>query len=220
MDERYLPLLIISLAIFVIALLFFGLFPLFQRLYVKKNFIEAYGKTIYNIALKEDYYLINTLLLERADGTRISIDHFLAGNKYLYIIKDKFFDGAITGEFIDPTWLLYQKKGKAIKKRKFDNPLLMNKARIEKMLQITNLDPSLIISIVLINDDAIIDKPLIHKDYDGVSFLVKRRDLKKVIRKIENRDISALNEKELKHIVHDIAKLNANKDGRIKDNKK
>ena len=209
-DERYLFLFIISLSIFVLALLFFTLFPIFRKLYIKKNFLSYYGKTVYNIALKEDYYLINKLVLSRADGTAIHIDHFLAGNKFLYVIKDKYYDGAIMGAREDKTWILLTKDHKGRRKSKFDNQLLLNDARIQKLIQITNIDPTYLINIVLINDDAIIDTPLELKNYEGNSFIIKRKQLRKLIKKIEKRDISPLNPTELKHIVKDINALNAN----------
>ena len=45
----------------------------------------------------------------------------------------------------------------------------------------------LIISIVLINDDAIIDDSLKTKDYSGSEYLIKRKDLPKLIKTIEKR---------------------------------
>lgn len=209
-----LPYFITSASILILSAIFFLIYPLIYRHNQKKNYISVYGKSIYKFVYKEDYYLINRLILSHADGTSIHIDHFLAGNKFIYIIKDKYFDGAILGNYHDSTWIYGTKKHGKVRKQKIDNPLLLNQGRIRLLKQITNIDDSMLISVVLVNNDAIIDDSLKKEGYEGNEFIIKRRELPKLVKAIENRKVADLNSFELKNIVLDIANLNENKERR------
>lgn len=211
-DFEILPYFITSTSILILSAIFFLIYPIIYRYNLKKNFIATYGKSIYKFVYKEDYYLINRLILSHADGTHIHVDHFLAGNKYVYVIKDKYFDGAVMGNYNDQTWIFATKKHKKVRKQKIDNPILLNRVRIHLLEQITHIDESMIISVILINDDAIIDDSLKRKNFEGNEFLIKRRELPKLVKTIEGREVADLNSFELKTIVHDIANLNENRE--------
>lgn len=201
--------LFILLAILlVVAILFVIFFPKMYKKYLRKNYVSIYGKQVYKIALKQDYYLINRLLLKGNDETSIDIDHFLCGNKYIYVIKDYYFEGGLSAKEYDRAWVYYHKSGKVETKEKIDNPILLNKERVKLLCKITDLDPSLIISVVLINNDCQFSK------FEGDSkkdFLVTRANLKRFIKSFENRDIPNIKDSQLQIAVKDIAKLNERK---------
>ena len=201
--------LFISLAVLLVAiLLFIIIYPKAHRKNLRKNYISIYGKQIYKLALHEDYYLINRLLLKTSDGRSIDIDHFLCGNKFIYVIKDYYFEGGLSAKEFDRAWIYYKKEGKKQIKQKIDNPLLLNQERTNLLCKITDLDPSFIISIVLINNDCQFSK------FEGESknnFIVTRSNFKKFIKAFENKDVANIKDSQLSIAVNDIAKLNERK---------
>ena len=61
------------------------------------------------INLDNDYFLLNDLLLNLS-GEYFHIDHVLGGEKYIYVITDKFYEGAIVPSTHDPSWTYYTMK--------------------------------------------------------------------------------------------------------------
>ena len=109
----------IALAVvLVLLIIFFVIYPFIRRAYIKKHFIEVFGKKIYKIALHDDFYLINRLLLKTMDGTSIDIDHLLCGNKYIYVIHDEYFKGELYARIQDRTWIKSYKVKKEIQRKK------------------------------------------------------------------------------------------------------
>jgi len=110
----------IILALLLIALI---LFPFIKRHYEFKNFNEIYFKRINRIALDHDYLLINNLVLRDHNGVICRIDHILFCEKYIYVIKDRYYRGGISGNYNDNIWFFYGKKGI---KEEFENPMHIN----------------------------------------------------------------------------------------------
>lgn len=192
----------------VLSVLFVIFFPKIRKKNLRNNYVSIYGKQIYKLALEQDYYLINKLLLKTHEGTSIDIDHFLCGNKYIYVIKDYYFDGGLSADENDRAWIYYHKVGKKNVKELIDNPLLLNQKRVNILSKITGLDSSLIISVVLINSDCQINK-FVGKSKNN--FLVTRSNFKKFIKSFENKNIAKINDSQLSIAVNDIAKLNERK---------
>jgi len=195
--------IIVSLAILIILLiLFFLLFPIIKRRHNFKNFREIYYKKIRKVADLKDYYLINNLTLRNNDQIICRIDHILFGDKFIYVIKDRYYRGAIVGDKSDLTWLFFNKHGE---KSEMDNPMLMNKKRIEKLSLMTQIDSSFFVSIVIINDDCVVKN--MNNLNEENSFIVASSKINKLIKVIENRDIKKMDENQLKYAVMDISKL-------------
>ena len=133
--------------------LFLIVFPFIRRHYVFKNFQKIYYKKIRQIADINDYYLINNLVIKNNNQLVCRIDHVLFGDKYIYVIKDRYYRGAISGNKEDAIWIFYSNDGK---KFEMENPMQVNEKRLEKLSLITQIDPSFFISIVLINDNCAI----------------------------------------------------------------
>lgn len=189
----------IILALLLIALI---LFPFIKRHYEFKNFNEIYFKRINRIALDHDYLLINNLVLRDHNGVICRIDHILFCEKYIYVIKDRYYRGGISGNYNDNIWFFYGKKGI---KEEFENPMHINEKRIEKLANITHFDKSYFVSIVLINDNAIVKnlKGMNSKD----SFIIPYSKLKKLIKTIESKDVAPIDQKGLEKAVLEIAAL-------------
>ncbi|MCD8203519.1 MAG: hypothetical protein LUB56_00065, partial [Coprobacillus sp.] len=60
-------------------------FPL-KNVYCKNNYIKLYYKKVYKIALMNDYLLINNFGFKDDNDDVHTIDHFLFGDKFVYLI--------------------------------------------------------------------------------------------------------------------------------------
>lgn len=181
--------------------LFLLFFPVVKRIIFFRHFNYFYGKKIYRIALDYDFFLINDFILRPDDDKTIHIDHILFGDKYIYCIKDRFYRGAIEGNEMDKSWFFYPKM---FEKRYIDNPLLKNKERVKRFSYATNIDPKLLVSIVVVNDDCLLF-PFDVKEKD--SFLVPLSKLNRLIKNIEKRDVSKIDAKQLQYVVNDLARM-------------
>lgn len=197
---------VILIAIIALILI---IFPFARRHYIFKNFQKIYYKKIRQIADINDYYLINNLIIKNNNQLVCRIDHVLFGDKYIYVIKDRYYRGAISGNKEDTTWIFYSNDGK---KFEMENPMQVNEKRLEKLSLITQIDPSFFISIVLINDNCAIKNANELNKED--SFIVAKKNLKKVIKTIEKRNVKNMDQKQLEFAVQDISRLygkNSNK---------
>lgn len=201
--------LFVALAILTfLSIIFFIVFPFAKKSFLKKNYVRSYGKEAYKIANFYDLYLINRLILKSNDDSRIHIDHLLFGNKFIFVIKDYYFDGQLKGKEVDQSWVYYFGKEKDPKKEYVKNPLLENKARVNKLSMLTGLNESFLISVILVNDSCDLSLTLNESDNQ---FVVKKSELKKLVEKVEARNVAPLNDEQLSYAAKDIAALNINK---------
>ena len=163
---------------------------------------ENYKKISKAKAEINDYYLINNLILRNNEQVICQIDHCLFGEKFIYVIKDRYYRGAIKGDKEDNIWIFYDKKGKTFE---MENPMKVNELRVEKLSLMTQIDSSFFISIVVINDDAIVKNMENMSSND--SYIVSRKKLPKLIKSIESRDVRKIDEKQLNFAVQDISRL-------------
>ena len=195
--------IIISSAILVaILIVFLACFPFFRKKYQVKHFKDSYYKRIRKVAEIKDYYLINNLVLKNDNQVICKIDHILFGEKYIYVIKDRYYRGGISGASDDNVWIFVNKKEE---KKEISNPMQMNMLRVNKLSLMTQIDESFFISIVIINDDCIVND--ISKLCDERSFIVSRKKFPQLIKTIESRNVKKMNENQLSYAVKDIKKL-------------
>lgn len=194
--------ILIGLIALVLASAFWLLFPLGRRAYMKRHLIPMFGKKIYHIALYNDFYLINKINLKLDEDSQAHIDHLLFGEKFIYVIKDRYYEGALTGKESDGNWMYYanfSRHGKYIA-----NPFKINQIRLKKLSLVTGLDESLFINIIVVNDHCLVDDIATS---DGATYIVKMRKLEKLIKAIEERDIEPINPDQLDAAVKDIYRL-------------
>lgn len=188
----------VLLGVFVLLLLFYR--PV-QRFFRRHYTVRAYYRAIYRIAQDHDYYLINNFKSRTADSETFHIDHLLVGAKYIYCLRDRYYEGAISAKADDPTWILYHKGGSAY----ISNPMLRNQVRAERLSLITGIDPDVFISIVVINDDCYM-APFENTKDD--SFLISLKGLAGLIKMLESREnVGTLDEWEVERVVNDFAAL-------------
>ncbi|MBO4541076.1 MAG: NERD domain-containing protein [Bacilli bacterium] len=200
-----LTLFIVVSALLVVFFLFLFLRAPIKRLLYEKYTIRMYYKTVNRVALDGDFYLINewSRLIYDAEGQSVHVDHLLFGNKFIYVIKDRYYEGAISGKADDPNWVNYLSNNK---KRTPQNPLLLNRVRADHIATLSGLSRSYFISIVLVNDDCLV-VPFENKLAD--SFLVSLDKFEKFIEAFEARkDVAPLKGEQLAIAVRDFAELN------------
>ena len=192
--------IIVSFAVF--CLIFFPL----RHNYIKKKYVEYYYREIYKIAMANDYYLINQFAFKIDDNSLLKIDHILFGDKYVYIINDCYYEGDIVGKINDKSLINLSKRGK---KHYIDNPILLNRFLLTRLCMVTNLDPSIMIGITVVNDSCNCEINSDSKQFYAIS----RNKLSALIKAIESRPIDKLNAKALDKLVQSINKMNRRKKG-------
>lgn len=200
----------VELSIFIVsaslATLFFFtllLYPPIQRSLFKKNTIYMYYKRIYRIALDHDFYLINSFKNKTADEEEFHIDHILIGDKFIYCIRDRYYDGAIRAKENDQSWVFYSKRTQ--KGAIIPNPLKVNEARVDRMSLMTGLDKRLFISVVLVNNDCLISN---YEVTSTSNFVVSLKNFASFIDEKESLPIEPMDPRALGVAAKDIAQLN------------
>ena len=196
-----------SFALFL-AIIFLVIYPIVRRNDYRENFLKKYGKKIYDIANKNDYYLINELSLKLNDDSLVNIDHLLLANKYLFLISDYYFEGTVENKIKDRSWIYYYGDYKKPNKMIIDNALMVNDKRVKKFLKFTKFDKSFVISVVVVNNDCKINE-LANNDND--SYIVKIKNLEKLVKEIEGRDVGEIDQMQLLNVVNELANRNEKK---------
>ena len=172
--------------------------------YRRKHFQIHFYKRVYKVALDNDYYLINQFVFKVDSSKNATVDHILFGNKYIYVIISKYYQGDLVGKYLDKSLIFISHKGK---KCYTDNPFNEVKLLTSKLSSSTSIDASLMIGIVLINDDCKVAVQSESKQF----YIIQRKRLAALIKAIESRPINNINEGQLAKAVQSIAKLNKRK---------
>lgn len=194
----------VSLAsLFFLCLFLYG--PV-KRFLFSRNATLVHYRTVRRVTLDNDYYLINRWEAGIGSGINegVHIDHIIFGDKFIYVIKDRYYSGAIKGEMDDKSWVLYQGKGKRIVK----NPVALNRIRADRLSMVSGLNRSFFISIVLVNDDCMVI-PFAKNGPDD--YIISASKLGKFIESQEKReDVPPFSADDLATAVRDLAALNHN----------
>ena len=174
------------------------------RIYYRKHFQVHYYKRIYRVALDNDFYLINQFVF-KIDSTKIaSVDHILFGNKYIYILSSKYYQGDLVGKYQDKSLIFISHRGK---KCYTDNPYNQVKYLASKLSSSTGIDASLMIGIILVNDDCKVAVQSESKQF----YIIQRKRFGALIKAIESRPVEEINQSQLAKAVQSIAKQNKRK---------
>ena len=190
----------IVIFLFVVICLYFPISGAYRRKYFQIHFY----KQVYRVALDYDYYLINQFVFKIDSSKSATVDHILFGNKYIYAIISKYYQGDLIGKYADKSLIFISHKGK---KCYTDNPYSEAKYLTSKLSSSTGIDASLMIGIVLINDDCKVAVQSESKQF----YIIQRKRLPALIKAIESRQVETINETQLAKAVQSIAKLNKRK---------
>jgi len=190
----------IVLLLFLVITLYFPI----SGAYRKKYFQIHFYKQVYRVALDNDYYLINQYIFKVDSSKNATVDHILFGNKYIYTIVSKYYQGDLIGKYADKSLIFISHKGK---KCYTDNPYNEAKYLTSKLSSSTGIDASLMIGIILINDDCKVAVQSESKQF----YIIQRKRLPALIKAIESRPVETINETQLEKAVQSIAKQNKRK---------
>ena len=172
--------------------------------YRRKKFQILFYKRVYKVALESDFYLINQFYF-KVDSARLAkVDHILFGEKYIYVINSKYYEGDLVGKSTDKSLIFISHKGK---KCYTDNPIIQSKQLASKLSSSTGLDASMLIGITLINDDCKVEVQSESKQF----YIIQRKKFPALIKAIESRPVAKINEAQLAKAVQSIAKENKRK---------
>ena len=186
--------------LFLVICLYFPISGAYRRKYFQIHFY----KQVYRVALDYDYYLINQFVFKIDSTKNATVDHILFGNKYIYAIISKYYQGDLIGKYADKSLVFISHKGK---KCYTDNPYNEAKYLTSKLSSSTGIDASLMIGIVLINDDCKVAVQCESKQF----YIIQRKRFPALIKAIESRPVETINEVQLEKAVQSIAKLNKRK---------
>ena len=190
----------IVFVVFIAICLYFPIVGAYRRRFFQIHFY----KQVYRVALDNDYYLINQFVFKVDYSKNATVDHILFGNKYIYVIISKYYQGDLIGKYADKSLIFISHKGK---KCYTDNPYNEAKYLTSKLSSSTGIDASLMIGIVLINDDCKVAVQSESKQF----YIIQRKRFHALVKAIESRPIENINESQLEKAVQSIAKLNKRK---------
>ena len=180
--------------------LFYG--PI-KRLLYDRYTPQMYYRQIKKVTLDHDFFLINKFVNKIGGVSPFHIDHLMIGDKFIYVIRDRYYAGAIEGKKDDAKWLYHRGK----KTMSIDNPLQLNKTRVDRLVLISGLDAKLFVSIVLVNSDCQINLG----DMSGKdSFVVSLDKFPKLIELLESEEANPLDPSKTPLLARDFAEMNLN----------
>jgi|LAHS01.1.fsa_nt_gb hypothetical protein len=199
----------VKLCIFIVAAVFaasglglwFFYIPI-KRFFWRHNRSRMFYNRVMKVARNGDYYLLNKLNLSVGEHDYVTIDHLLGGDKFIYVITDCYYEGALTVKPSDPTWVHYKSEDK---KETVSNPLRENYFAVQRLSMVSGINASFLVGIVLLNDDCFVTS---YANSEGDVLLVPLSRLEKVVTAYERKDVEPFVKKELWQIIHDLHDLN------------
>lgn len=181
--------LILTPIVLVVLVVLFIVIPLNHKRQ-KNNFKEYCYKAIYRIAFDEDYYLINNFLF-KIDSTKVArIDHVLFGNKYIYLIIDIYYEGDLMGKEEDESLIHIDQRNK---KQYTLNQYAVVKSLIKALSSSTGMSEDLFIGIAVVNNSCKLGIETKSKQ----CYMIQRKNLKKLVKAIESREVGKINAAQL-----------------------
>ena len=181
------------LLFFIFIFLFF--YRYIKKFFIKKNVAKFYYHKVNKEAYLRDFYLVNDINYNLGGSEYVHIDHVLGGNKYIYVISDVYFDGAISAKKEDAYWVNYLNNGKKVNIR---NPLFVSDIAVNRFSKASGINASFLIGIVLVNNDCLITP---FNNERGESIFTPLSRLSKVIGTFEKDEIDPLVQEELEKVM-------------------
>lgn len=189
---------ITALVLFLTASLCFILYFYLKPKFGKKHFVSLVGRQLYKLAVDLDLLLINNFSSKQGNETHI-INHILFGKKFIYLINDYSFLGALEANRGDKNAVYYEYKGKP---KIIKNPVSLVNNYHESFIDSLKGDKSIFKSIIVFNDDIILsieEENLIK---------VKRRELNSLIKDFETINFKEFQNSELLEVAKKIDTIN------------
>jgi len=204
----YLTSMQIAFIIVVPVVVIVGLFLLIRfplaHFYQRVNFNNYVYHRVYRIVLNNDYYLINNYVFSIDEVHQVRVDHIIFAEKYIYICVDRYIEGNLMGNDTNASLIQLSRNGD---KNYVDNPFLSLSQTLRQLSSATGLPTEMMIGLIIVNDDCQVK-------IDSKSsqlFLLNRKQLARLIKTIESRDIQKINAAELDKAVKALHERNENK---------
>ena len=192
--------IIVASVAVAILLFIFVVIPLLRIIH-KRNYKGYYYRKIYNYTLNRDFYLINNFVFRLDSKHNTSIDHILFGDKFIYVIMDKYYEGDLMGNSYDPDLILIAKNGS---RNYVDSPYIMFNKLLSRLSTATGISTDLMIGITVINNDCRMNIDSSSKQF----FMIQRNRFPKLVDTIEAREVGKINAKSLQEAVLTVDNLN------------
>ena len=192
--------IIVASVVGAILVLIFAIIPIMHIIH-KRNYKGYYYRKIYNYTLNRDFYLINNFVFRLDSKHNTLIDHILFGDKFIYVIMDKYYEGDLTGNSYDPDLILIGKNGSKIY---VDNPYVLFNKLLSRLSTVTGISTDLMIGITMINNSCRMNIDSSSKQF----FMIQRNRFKKLVDTIEQREVGRINAKSLQEAVLTVNNLN------------
>lgn len=179
---------------------------IYKRFYYPKKFKNVHYKIVKRIVHEYDYRLINNFVFPVEESKNALIDHIIFGDKYFYVILSHYYNGDISGNINDKSLIFTNKKGK---KYYTDNPYKYLNYILTRFSTSCGIDKRVLIGVVLTDDACNIN---VESEYESY-FVCKKKNLSKLIKKIESRRIGKINDDQLQKAVLTLSKMNRRKNG-------
>ncbi|MCI2069141.1 MAG: NERD domain-containing protein [Bacilli bacterium] len=193
--------LLLALVIGAIVLFFL------HRKYAPQHFKRSSWRKLYRLVEDQDWYLLNNVVI-KTESDSLHISHLLVGDKFVYVISTRYYEDDLRGDsFLANKWQVVDKRGAVL--REVSNPVFFNERRTMCLAKFLGWNPNkspMFISIVVINNssEASITDPTI----SPYSYLIHKKDLCKLIRKIEREtNCSPFNQESLEKLIPRLHRL-------------
>lgn len=165
--------------------------------------IRMYYRKVNQVVLDHDFYLINDFKGKTAGAETFHIDHVIIGNKYVYVVRDRFYDGTLLSNPDDQSWLYCS----GSKSRYIQNPLIYNRLRAERLRLLGPIDSHIILPVVLVNDDCFYTP---FEQSPELGYFVSLRQFPKFIDRKESEPIAPIDPDMAKLLAEDVYSIKMN----------
>lgn len=196
---------IITFSIIGVILLILGSLPFIYKFVFKKYFKYFVNRKLYELSREEDYLLTNQLVLDLSDDVCLHIDHLVCGDKFIYLISDRYLYDRVEGSPEDDTYFVYKRK----KRFEYKNSIKLNNKRanlLAKYLGWHEGDSRIVIPITVTNNKVNIDEKLLYEN--SGEYIIPLKDLTMTIKQIEyDVNIGAFDGKHLESLIAHVKEL-------------
>ena len=139
----------IFIVIFLIVLFLVKLKSKNTKLYIKNPKNKYLNKKIRKYTKNRDFLFLTDVFLPVKDNRAIVIDNIIFGNKYIYVISQKHWEGTLKGYEYDTKWMVVSKSVT----KYVDNPIIGNRFKVQTLMSFINeKEEDNVVNIVAIND--------------------------------------------------------------------
>ena len=181
--------LLVTLVIFVTA---FIAFLVSLRRMNSETFNKLCTSKIIRIAKRRGLLLIPEAHLSNFEREMLPVNHVLFGEKYIYLISDFLLKGFVSGEEKDNSWIYFNNITKTT--HYLDNLNAISDKNIRDFSGILQISPELIVSICVVPNECDFK---IKGDKSDKKNIVHYSSLRRMIRRLENKKIDALDKQQI-----------------------